>query len=317
MRSAGQLQVAILAPLQQGTGASAPPPQTNGSGNGSATEAADSAVAEVAPAPAQPKAPAGSKVIRHMDDLFHYMKEVEASDLHLSSGEQPILRVHGNIVRIEDYAVHDHEMLKKALYEILPDRNREEFEADGDTDFAYEIPGTARFRCNFFMDRLGMGAVFRLIPSDVLTVKDLNLPQAMLDLCYLSKGLVVVTGPTGSGKSTTLAALVDFINKNRNDHIITIEDPVEFVHKNIKCLVNQREVHVHTESFKRALRAALREDPDIVLVGEMRDLETIAIAIETAETGHLVFGRCTRRPRLRRLTASSTNSPPTNNRKSA
>ena len=295
MRGGGQLQVAILAPLTPGTGATPPPPANataNGAANGSATatEAADSTVAEVAPAPAQPKAPAGSKVIRHMDDLFHYMKEVEASDLHLSSGEQPILRVHGNIVRIEDYAVHDHEMLKKALYEILPERNREEFEADGDTDFAYEIPDVARFRCNFFRDRLGMGAVFRLIPSDVLTVKDLNLPQAMLDLCYLSKGLVVVTGPTGSGKSTTLAALVDFINKNRNDHIITIEDPVEFVHKNIKCLVNQREVHVHTNSFKRALRAALREDPDIVLVGEMRDLETIAIAIETAETGHLVFG---------------------------
>ena len=295
VRGGGQLQVAILAPLQNGTGAAPPPPPTNGHANGSnggATETADVAVAEVAPtqAPARPKAPAGTRMIESMDDLFLHMKEVEASDLHLSSGEQPILRVHGNIVRIDDYAVQDHEMLKKALYTIAPERNIEQFEAEGDTDFAYEIPGVARFRCNYFMDRLGMGAVFRLIPSDVLTVKQLDLPQAMLDLCFLSKGLVVVTGPTGSGKSTTLAALVDFINKNRNDHIITIEDPVEFVHKNIKCLVNQREVHVHTESFKRALRAALREDPDIVLVGEMRDLETIAIAIETAETGHLVFG---------------------------
>ena len=289
MRGGGQLQVAILSPLYNGAGA-APPPAP--AANGNAAEAADATVAEVAPttAPARPKAPEGTRLIENMDDLFLHMKEVEASDLHLSSGEQPILRVHGNIVRIEEYAVQDNEMLKKALYTILPDRNREQFEAEGDTDFAYEITGVARFRCNFFMDRLGMGAVFRLIPSDVLTVKQLDLPQAMLDLCYLSKGLVVVTGPTGSGKSTTLAALVDYINKNRNDHIITIEDPVEFVHKNIKCLVNQREVHVHTESFKRALRAALREDPDIVLVGEMRDLETIAIAIETAETGHLVFG---------------------------
>ena len=288
MRGGGQLQVAILSPLMQGTGAA--PAMTNGHSDGDGAPSEALPVAEVAVASAKTKAPAGTRTIRHMDDLFNYMKEVEASDLHLSSGEQPILRVHGNIVRIDEYAVHDHEMLKKALYEIVPDRNREEFEADGDTDFAYEIPGVARFRCNFFMDRLGMGAVFRLIPSDVLTVEQLNLPQAMLDLCYLSKGLVVVTGPTGSGKSTTLAALVDFINKQRNDHIITIEDPVEFVHKNIKCLVNQREVHVHTNSFKRALRAALREDPDIVLVGEMRDLETIAIAIETAETGHLVFG---------------------------
>jgi twitching motility protein PilT len=148
----------------------------------------------------------------------------------------------------------------------------------------------ARFRCNFFADRHGIGAVFRLIPSKIATAQDLKLSPAMLELCFLSKGLVVVTGPTGSGKSTTLAALVDHINKNREDHIITIEDPVEFVHDNLNCLLTQREVHVHTNSFSRALRAALREDPDIVLVGEMRDLETIAIAIETAETGHLVFG---------------------------
>ena len=293
MRGGGQLQVVLL------------PANANGNGNGAANAATSSArpappaqngsaeTATIAPGTAPPavaKGPAGSRTIAHMDELFHHMKEVEASDLHLTSNEQPILRIHGNIVRIDEYAVHDHEMLKKVLFEIAPQRNQEQFEAEGDTDFAYEIPDVARFRCNFFMDRMGVGAVFRLIPSDVLTVKQLDLPKAMLDLCLLSKGLVVVTGPTGSGKSTTLAALVDYINKHRNDHIITIEDPVEFVHKNIKCLVNQREVHVHTESFKRALRAALREDPDIVLVGEMRDLETIAIAIETAETGHLVFG---------------------------
>ena len=289
IRGGGQLQVVII------------PADANGAPNGShaaphpvpAQNGGDKPVNHapaVAVAPARPQAPAGTRKIAHMDELFHHMKEVEASDLHLTSSETPMLRIHGNMVRIDEYAVHDHEMLKKVLYEIAPERNQEQFEAEGDTDFAYEIPDVARFRCNFFMDRLGMGAVFRLIPSEVLTVKQLDLPKAMLDLCLLSKGLVVVTGPTGSGKSTTLAALIDYINKTRNDHIITIEDPVEFVHKNIKCLVNQREVHVHTESFKRALRAALREDPDIVLVGEMRDLETIAIAIETAETGHLVFG---------------------------
>ena len=283
MRGGGQLQVVILSASANGSADAATSPAQNGSPT-------EMHAPDVAAVPALPKAPAGTRIIGHIDELFHHMKAVEASDLHLSSGETPMLRIHGNIVRIEEYAVHDHEMLKKVLYEIAPLRNREQFEDEGDTDFAYEIADVARFRCNFFMDRLGMGAVFRLIPSEVLTVKQLDLPKAMLDLCQLSKGLVVVTGPTGSGKSTTLAALIDYINKNRNDHIITIEDPVEFVHKNIKCLVNQREVHVHTESFKRALRAALREDPDIVLVGEMRDLETIAIAIETAETGHLVFG---------------------------
>ena len=293
MRSAGQMQIVILPASANGNGSGPPPAPSQSERPAPPTQNGSEAEAPVAPGTAPPaiaKGPAGTRNIGHMDDLFRHMREVEASDLHLSSGETPMLRIHGNIVRIDEYAVQTHETLKKALYEIVPERNREQFEAEGDTDFAYEIEDVARFRCNFFMDRLGMGAVFRLIPSDVLTVKQLDLPKAMLDLCLLSKGLVVVTGPTGSGKSTTLAALIDYINKTRNDHIITIEDPVEFVHKNIKCLVNQREVHVHTESFKRALRAALREDPDIVLVGEMRDLETIAIAIETAETGHLVFG---------------------------
>ena len=171
-----------------------------------------------------------------------------------------------------------------------PDRNRPEVLECGDTDFAYQIDGLCRFRCNLFKDRKGMGGVFRVIPSKILTVDDLNLSEHIRELCFLTKGLVLVTGPTGSGKSTTLCAMVDHINSSRKDHIITIEDPIEFVHPNRSCLINQREVHMHTAGFKPALRAALREDPDVVLVGEMRDLETVAIAIETAETGHLVFG---------------------------
>ncbi|HWX24302.1 MAG TPA: PilT/PilU family type 4a pilus ATPase, partial [Vicinamibacteria bacterium] len=171
-----------------------------------------------------------------------------------------------------------------------PHRNREEFERRHDTDFAYELRGVARFRCNLFVDRKGIGGVFRAIPSRILTAEEMGLSREMLQLCHLPKGLVLVTGPTGSGKSTTLCALIDYINRNRADHVITIEDPLEFIHENKKCLINQRQVLEHTSSFKDALRAALREDPDIVLVGEMRDLETMAIAIETAETGHLVFG---------------------------
>jgi twitching motility protein PilT len=186
--------------------------------------------------------------------------------------------------------------LQLLLDAITPERNHAEFRETNDTDFAYELPNKngegirARMRCNVFRDIVGPGAVFRQIPSKILTVADLKLPKACTDFCEYDKGLVVVTGPTGSGKSTTLAAMIDWINSNRDDHIITIEDPVEFVHKDKKCLINQREVGTQTRSFKAALRAALREDPDIVLVGEMRDLETVAIAIETAETGHLVFG---------------------------
>jgi twitching motility protein PilT len=190
--------------------------------------------------------------------------------------------------------------MKQVLKEICPPNVWKTFEEKCDADFAYEIEGLARFRSNFFMDNRGPGAVFRVIPEEILTFEQLGLPDAIRKLCYLSKGLVVVTGPTGSGKSTTLAAMVDHINKNRSDHIITIEDPIEFVHRDQRCLINQREVGEHTESFKRALKAALREDPDIVLVGEMRDLETIEIAIETAETGHLVFGT------LHTTTAAST-----------
>ncbi len=225
-----------------------------------------------------------------IDELFKKMVESGASDLHMTSGMRPCFRASGDIVPVPDCPELSAERMKEVLYEICPERNRVEFEETNDSDFAYEIVGLARFRANLFRDRNGPGAVFRQIPSEVLTAQQLNLPKAVLDLCMLSKGLVVVTGPTGSGKSTTLAAMIDHINKTRSDHIITIEDPIEFVHRQQRCLINQREVHRHTSSFKRALRAALREDPDIVLVGEMRDLETIEIAIETAETGHLVFG---------------------------
>jgi twitching motility protein PilT len=226
-----------------------------------------------------------------MDALFNRMAEVGASDLHLSVSMPPMVRTDGKMQRLEcSETTLTPEVMDELLHSIMPERNQDEFENRSDTDFAYEIPGLARFRCNVFMDRKGMGAVFRIIPSKILTSEELGLSKAIMDLCSLSKGLVVVTGPTGSGKSTTLCAMVDSINKQREDHIITIEDPIEFVHENQKCLVNQREVHNHTDSFKDALRAALREDPDIVLVGEMRDLETISIAIETAETGHLVFG---------------------------
>ena len=225
-----------------------------------------------------------------MDSLFKKMSDIGASDLHLSVSVPPMIRKDGKMMLLEEGKVLTADSMKTLLTSIMPEKNIEEFDKRNDTDFAYEIPGLARFRANIFMDRKGMGGVFRIIPTEILTAEKLGLSKAIMDLCNLSKGLVVVTGPTGSGKSTTLCAMVDSINKTREDHIITIEDPIEFTHENQKCLVNQREVHNHTDSFKDALRAALREDPDILLVGEMRDLETISIAIETAETGHLVFG---------------------------
>ena len=234
-----------------------------------------------------------------MDKLFSALQKNEGSDLHLSSGMPPMIRVHGTITPLKAPAMEP-EQIRKMLHEIMTDIARQQFDETGDADWAYELQEVARFRCNAFMDRKGPGGVFRIIPNDFMTAKDLNLAQSILDLCALPKGLVLVTGPTGSGKSTTLTAMIDYINDNRKEHVITIEDPIEFVHENKKCLINQREVHNHTESFSRALRAALREDPDIVLVGEMRDLETTHIAIETAETGHLVFGT------LHTTTASST-----------
>ncbi|MFN7989751.1 MAG: PilT/PilU family type 4a pilus ATPase [Thermoanaerobaculia bacterium] len=237
---------------------------------------------------------------RPLDALLLRMLQKKASDVHLSSGTRPVFRIHGDMEVQDDEPVLDSKEIERLLSAVFPEANRTEFLERNDTDFAHEIPGVARFRVNVFRDRHGVGAVFRQIPIEILTAQQLNLPEAVVRLGDLSKGLVLVTGPTGSGKSTTLAAIVDYVNETRTDHIITIEDPVEFVHRNKKCLVNQREVRSHTRSFKDALRAALREDPDIVLVGEMRDLETIAIAIETAETGHLVFGT------LHTTTATST-----------
>jgi twitching motility protein PilT len=225
-----------------------------------------------------------------MDALFKQMFEMKASDLHMCVGAAPMVRHDGEIRSLSGRGILSAADIERILWPIAPERNHEEFKRRHDTDFAYEIRGLSRFRCNFFMDRKGMGAVFRVIPSKIITAEEMGLSKEILDLCFLSKGLVLVTGPTGSGKSTTLCALIDFINRNRKDHIITIEDPIEFVHDNKNCLINQRQVGEHTDTFKDALRAALREDPDIVLVGEMRDLETVSIAIETAETGHLVFG---------------------------
>src|SRR5262252_6557423 len=226
-----------------------------------------------------------------IDGLFRMMCEAGASDLHLMVGTQPLVRKDGGMKPLDPSAPElTPELIGRLLDPIIPEKNRHEFSQAHDTDFAYEVPGLARFRANIFMDRKGKGAVFRVIPSKILTAEQLGLSQAILSLCKLHKGLVLVTGPTGSGKSTTLCAMIDHVNTTRNDHIITIEDPIEFVHENKSCAINQREVHNHTDSFKAALRAALREDPDIILVGELRDLETVAIAIETAETGHLVFG---------------------------
>jgi twitching motility protein PilT len=239
---------------------------------------------------AQPEVARARSGPAKIDVLLREMLQRKASDLHLTAGSYPVLRVDGEIHFGTERGVLSSADILGMVQEIMTPRARGDFETLHDADFAHEIPGLARFRVNVFQDRQGTGAVLRQIPIEVLSAEKLGLPKACLDLCWLSKGLVLVTGPTGSGKSTTLAAMIDFINKNRADHIITIEDPVEFVHQNQKCLVNQREVGQHTKSFKNALRAALREDPDIVLVGEMRDLETISIAIETAETGHLVFG---------------------------
>lgn len=225
-----------------------------------------------------------------IDKYFRLMVEHGTSDLHLCTGCKPMFRKDGSIVPLKADEELTAERSEKLLFEITPEKNLQEFKDSHDTDFAYELEGAGRFRANIFRDHKGVGGVFRLIPSEILTFEQLNLPLALKKFCQLHKGLVLVTGPTGSGKSTTLAAMIDYINKNRSDHIITIEDPIEFVHPNHRCLINQREVHTHTLGFKNALRAALREDPDIVLVGEMRDLETTHIAIETAETGHLVFG---------------------------
>ena len=224
-----------------------------------------------------------------IDAFFTLMHDQGASDLHMVAGSQPILRIRGEMTRVE-YKELENDELKAMLYEIAPEDKVKLFEETGDVDFGYEIPGLARYRANFFRQKYGVAAVFREIPSTVLTVEQLGLPEIAKKFAMLHKGLVLVTGPTGSGKSTTLAAIIDYANKMRKDHIITVEDPIEFVHKSAGCIVNHREIGMHTRSFAAALKGALREDPDIILVGEMRDLETIQLALEAAATGHLVFG---------------------------
>lgn len=256
----------------------------------------------VAEGEAIPVAPAGppTSASPGLGGLLETVLDRGASDLHLRAGEPPLLRLEGTVVRLEGRAPLTAVQIGGMLEQIAPERNWDEYERRNDTDFAYDFAGRARFRVNLFRDRKGPGAVLRSIPSKIPTVDDLAIPDAVRRLCELPKGLVLVTGPTGSGKSTTLSALIDLINRTGSEHVVTLEDPIEFVHENIGCLITQREVGVHTESFKSGLRAALREDPDIVLVGEMRDLETIALAVETAETGHLVFGT------LHTTTAAST-----------
>jgi twitching motility protein PilT len=224
-----------------------------------------------------------------IDAFFQLMHDEGASDLHLVTGQQPAMRIRGDIERVK-FDVLTNDGLKAMLYEITPEQKIKQFEETGDVDFAYEIPGLARYRANFFQQQFGCAAVFREIPGKIVTAQELGLPPVVAKLASLPRGLVLVTGPTGSGKSTTLAAIINEANKTRKDHIITIEDPVEFVHQSQSCIVNHREVGRHTKSFAAALRGALREDPDIILVGELRDLETISLAVEAASTGHLVFG---------------------------
>lgn len=223
-----------------------------------------------------------------ISDLLAFGVKNGASDLHLSSGLPPMIRVDGDVRRI-NVPVMEHKQVHGLIYDIMNDKQRKDYEEFLETDFSFEIPGLARFRVNAFNQDRGAAAVFRTIPSNVLSLDDLAAPDTFREVCQQARGLVLVTGPTGSGKSTTLAAMIDYINDSKYEHILTIEDPIEFVHKSKKCLINQREVHRDTHGFNEALRSALREDPDIVLVGELRDLETIRLALTAAETGHLVF----------------------------
>jgi twitching motility protein PilT len=223
-----------------------------------------------------------------IDDLFRLMVEQKASDLHITSGAPPYLRLHGGMSAL-NYRQLTSQDVQGLIFEILSEKQKKLFVEKWELDFAYVLEGVGRFRCNIYMQRKGLGAVFRTIPEKIKTAQELNLPQSIIDLTDCDRGLILVTGPTGSGKSTTLAAMIQHINATRDAHIITVEDPIEFVHPNLKCLVNQREVGSHTKSFANALKASLREDPDIILVGELRDLETISLALTAAETGHLVF----------------------------
>jgi twitching motility protein PilT len=222
-------------------------------------------------------------------ELLAFSAKQGASDLHLSAGLPPMIRVDGDVRRI-NLPPMEHKEVHGLIYDIMNDRQRKDYEEFLETDFSFEVPGVARFRVNAFNQNRGSGAVFRTIPSKVLTMEDLGMGQVFKDVSSVPRGLVLVTGPTGSGKSTTLAAMLDYINDSRYEHVLTIEDPIEFVHESKKCLINQREVHRDTLGFNEALRSALREDPDIILVGELRDLETIRLALTAAETGHLVFG---------------------------
>jgi twitching motility protein PilT len=224
-----------------------------------------------------------------LDQLFKLMKDQDASDLHLTTGAPPYLRLHGEMVKLKYHELTAEEC-QALIFEILTEKQKRQFVEAWELDCSYHLESVGRFRVNVFMQRRGIGAVFRIIPEKIKTVQELNLPDSLLEIVNVHKGLILVTGPTGSGKSTTLASLIHHINSTEQAHILTIEDPIEFVHPSIKSLVNQREVSSHTKSFANALRAALREDPDIILVGEMRDLETIQLAMTAAETGHLVFG---------------------------
>ena len=286
----GKWMAAITTGVSGGTPVTTPA-ISSGAGRPTPSMAASRVVSAVTPA-ATPIAKVGedSTARMAMDNLLRQLVEQGGSDLHLRCSEPPILRRHGEMVRLPDEPPLDDSTLMRMLNVIMPERNRAEYSETNDTDFAYEISGLARFRANAFRERKGAGAVLRVIPAKVVSAEELGITTEVQALCQLTKGLVLVTGPTGSGKSTTLCALIDLVNRTRTDHVITIEDPIEFVHQNKKCVITQRQVGVHTGSFKHALRAALREDPDIVLVGELRDLETASIAIETAETGHLVFG---------------------------
>ncbi len=275
----GEVEVAV-APAGQGTGA----------------------VLRLAGGSAPAAAAAGPDLARargQIEELLRGLVAAGGSDLHLRAGEPPVIRRDGQLAR-QDAAPLEAGPLEAMLLSLMSPRDVETYRNDNDVDWAWEIPGVSRFRCNAGRDRSGPIAVFRVIPAEILSVDQLGISREVQRLCDLTKGLVLVTGPTGSGKSTTLAAMVDLVNRTRSDHVLTIEDPLEFVHSSKKCLVTQRQVGLHTRSFKAALRAALREDPDVILVGELRDLETVSIAIETAETGHLVFGT------LHTTTAAST-----------
>src|SRR6184192_4146166 len=228
--------------------------------------------------------------VNSIDELLEHMVALNASDLHVTVGTPPVVRVRGEVQRLEEYAPLSADDTQQILYRILSSEQQKQFELKRQLDFSHSIPGLARFRVNVYFQRESIGAAFRLIPADLKTLEELGIPSSLHQLAEKPRGLVLVTGPTGSGKSTTLAALIDEINRNRSEHILTIEDPIEFLHRHKRCIVNQREIGPDATSFADALRAALRQDPDVILVGEMRDLETISTALTAAETGHLVFG---------------------------